>query len=547
MATVQNIANTQTDISGHIYTNGNRLITAADVASVLQNMAVSYINRITDLPYLGLKAFSTTTTYAVGDCCVYLGVLYQCTTTHTGAWNGADFTAIGGAAISSLNGLTASTQTFSVGTIGTNFAISSSGATHTFNLPTASATNRGALSSADWSTFNSKQPALSGTGFVKISGTTISYDNSTYLTGNQTITLSGAVTGSGATTITTTLANNIVGIANLSATGTPSSSTYLRGDNTWATITAMTNPMTTQGDTIYGGASGTPTRLALGTSGYILQAGAASPSWFNLFGTANSFSVNQNFTVTPATGGDLTSIAATFGSITGSGTIRVGQYAYLTTQLTGSFQGVGLTSTDSTGTIWFSNGSVGGNNVTINLGGSTGTGAATGGIINGIKGLTTFNGISTFDNIATNAGNSMKFRSKNTSSTQLDRLVIDGWATTAPINMINSVVNIGGTSIITANSTLQISGSLALANVAKTANYTLTSSDCVVFFNGASLTATLPSAASVSSRMYVIANRNATALTISAYLNFAGTSTTTIATMTSIIIISDGTNWQQIQ
>jgi hypothetical protein len=36
------------------------------------------------------------------------------------------------------------------------------------------------LSSTDWATFNNKQAALSGTGFVKISGTTISYDNSTY-------------------------------------------------------------------------------------------------------------------------------------------------------------------------------------------------------------------------------------------------------------------------------------------------------------------------------------------------------------------------------
>jgi hypothetical protein len=38
------------------------------------------------------------------------------------------------------------------------------------------------LSSTDWTTSNNKQPALNGTGFVKISGTTISYDNSTYLT-----------------------------------------------------------------------------------------------------------------------------------------------------------------------------------------------------------------------------------------------------------------------------------------------------------------------------------------------------------------------------
>jgi hypothetical protein len=62
--------------------------------------------------------------------------------------------------ITSLNGLTALTQTFAVGTSGTDFGISSATSTHTFNLPTASATNRGALSSADWTTFNNKQNAL---------------------------------------------------------------------------------------------------------------------------------------------------------------------------------------------------------------------------------------------------------------------------------------------------------------------------------------------------------------------------------------------------
>jgi hypothetical protein len=62
--------------------------------------------------------------------------------------------------ISSLNGLTESTQNFAVGTTGTDFAISSTGSTHTFNLPTASAANRGALSSADWTTFNGKQNSI---------------------------------------------------------------------------------------------------------------------------------------------------------------------------------------------------------------------------------------------------------------------------------------------------------------------------------------------------------------------------------------------------
>ncbi len=69
------------------------------------------------------------------------------------AWVNATLTDNG---ITSLNGLTALSQTFATGSSGTDFSITSTTSTHTFNLPTASAVNRGALSSADWSTFNSK-------------------------------------------------------------------------------------------------------------------------------------------------------------------------------------------------------------------------------------------------------------------------------------------------------------------------------------------------------------------------------------------------------
>ena len=58
--------------------------------------------------------------------------------------------------ITALNGLTDQVQNLAVGTSGTDFAISSISPTHTFNLPTASASNRGALSSTDWTTFNNK-------------------------------------------------------------------------------------------------------------------------------------------------------------------------------------------------------------------------------------------------------------------------------------------------------------------------------------------------------------------------------------------------------
>jgi hypothetical protein len=58
--------------------------------------------------------------------------------------------------IGAINGLTTPAQYLVTGTSGTDFNINSATATHTFNLPTASATNRGALSTTDWSTFNSK-------------------------------------------------------------------------------------------------------------------------------------------------------------------------------------------------------------------------------------------------------------------------------------------------------------------------------------------------------------------------------------------------------
>jgi hypothetical protein len=156
MPTVLNTANTQSNISANIYTNGSNLVTAAMVASVLQNMSVSYINRITDLPLLGLKAFSATTPYLVGDCCVYTGNVYQCTTAHTGAWNAGDFTIIGGGGtgtVTSVSGVAANGFTWSIANANTTPAI-------TLTLQNATTSQSGQLTSTDWNTFNGKQAAI---------------------------------------------------------------------------------------------------------------------------------------------------------------------------------------------------------------------------------------------------------------------------------------------------------------------------------------------------------------------------------------------------
>jgi len=121
--------------------------------------------------------------------------------------------------IAALNGLTANTQYFATGTTGSDFNISSVLDTHTFNLPTASATNRGALSSANWSTFNGKEnvltfssplvrtlntisiPAATST----INGYLSSTDWTTFNSKQNTITLTTTGTSGAATFISNTL------------------------------------------------------------------------------------------------------------------------------------------------------------------------------------------------------------------------------------------------------------------------------------------------------------------------------------------------------
>jgi len=83
---------------------------------------------------------------------------------------------------------------------------------------------------------------LTGDGLLRRSSNVWAMDSAAYLTGNQTITLSGDVSGSGATSISVTigagkvtnamLAGSIA-ISKLSITGTPDGSKFLRDDGSW--------------------------------------------------------------------------------------------------------------------------------------------------------------------------------------------------------------------------------------------------------------------------------------------------------------------------
>ncbi|MDG0815896.1 phage tail protein [Bdellovibrio svalbardensis] len=79
-------------------------------------------------------------------------------------WDGTQAKVIGtaGAGLQSMNGLSDNAQTFALGTSGTDFNINSASGVHTFNLPSASALNRGLLTAADYTTFSNKLSAVSG-------------------------------------------------------------------------------------------------------------------------------------------------------------------------------------------------------------------------------------------------------------------------------------------------------------------------------------------------------------------------------------------------
>lgn len=110
-------------------------------------------------------------------------------------------------------------------------------------------------------------------------------------------------------------------------------------------------------------------------------------------------------------------------------------------------------------------------------------------------------------------------------------------------------VSIGGQAPV---STLDVRGSLSVAYVAKTANYTATVSDYTINCTSGTFQVTLPTAVGIPGRIYVVVNSGAGTITIGTtssqtFVNVTGTPTTlTLATLGSYMVQSNGANWMVI-
>ena len=235
------------------------------------------------------------------------------TTASTGA--AEEISVAGGLTLSAgtltgASGTVTSVAALTLGTSGTDLTSTVANGTTTpvitLQVPTASASNRGALSSTDWSTFNSKG-----------SGTVTSVAQS--FTGGLISVAGSPITTSG------TLALTVAGTSG----GVP----YFSSASTWATSAALAASALVIG----GGAGAAPATTTTGT-GVVTALGVNT-------GTAGAFVVNGGALGTPSSG--------TVTNLTGTASININGTVGATTPTTGAFTTLSATdvATFAAGTV----------------------------------------------------------------------------------------------------------------------------------------------------------------------------------------------------
>jgi hypothetical protein len=223
---------------------------------------------------------------------------------------------------SNPQGTVTSVAALTLGTTGTDLSSSVATGTTTpvitLNVPTASATNRGALSAADWTTFNNKQPAGSYltavTADAPLSGSGTSGSHLVIATANTTTT--GAISSTDWNTFNGKQAALVSGTNIKTVNGTT-----LLGSGDLGTITyaygGTGQTTVTTGDLLYGSATNTWSKLGIGTTGQILRVVSGAPAWGTDY-TGTVTSVSGTGTVNGLT---LSGTVTTSGNLTLGGTL----------------------------------------------------------------------------------------------------------------------------------------------------------------------------------------------------------------------------------
>ncbi|MEI6843622.1 MAG: hypothetical protein WCK48_03930, partial [bacterium] len=175
--------------------------------------------------------------------------------------------------IQSINGLSTLSQTFATSSDNGGFGFTSSGSTHTLNIPTASVSSLGLLSSTDWTNFNNKSsfafPFTVNTNFNSTS-TTLGFTNGFFSTASSTIsaplylpTLSQGLAYVGSNGIlTSTASSSLFGFTPIS--NSLAKGNFLVGDDN-GTAQATTSIFISSTGNIGIGTSTPPSRLTIGT------------------------------------------------------------------------------------------------------------------------------------------------------------------------------------------------------------------------------------------------------------------------------------------